>query len=184
MQLAPYVVGGQEWRAIVANFAEFYSRSATDWENFTPEMIAAFHSDEGLRREDRWMPRQIAACVFCARTYWLEQLHNLFLAGDECFMAKPNAVWKLLEVSRYAKRWPLIAETGELEASSVTVQALEQKNKKPRRFCQYQVLLHKRRVTEAQAAGEASVHVCPDCKEAFGSENHGFANMRLQTTFG
>ena len=68
MQLAPYVVGGQEWRAIVANFAEFYSRSATDWGNFTPEMIAALHSDD-LRREDRWMSRKIAACVFCARTY-------------------------------------------------------------------------------------------------------------------
>ena len=80
-----------------------------------------------------------------------------------------NAVWKLLEVSRYAKRWPLIAKTGELEASSVTVQACEQKNKKPKRFCQYQVSLHKRRVTESQAAGGASVHVWADCKEAFGS---------------
>ena len=94
MQLAPYVVGGQEWRTIVANFAEFYSRSATDWEKFTPEMIAALGSEEGLRPEDRWLPRQIAACVFCARTHWLEQLHSLYIAGEQCFMARPDQVWK------------------------------------------------------------------------------------------
>ena len=35
--------------------------------------------------------------------------------------------------------------------------------------CQHQVLLHKRRVTEAQAAGEAVVHVCSDCRQAFES---------------
>ena len=76
MQLAPYVVGGQEWRAIVANFAEFYGRSATDWENFTTEMEAALKSEEGLRPEQRWLPRQTAACVFCARSHWLEQLQS------------------------------------------------------------------------------------------------------------
>lgn len=85
-------------------------------------------------------------------------------------MSKPDAVWKMLEVSRYAKRWPLIAATGELEASSVTVQASEQKSKKPRQ-ARYQVLLHKRRVSEAQAAGHASVHVCSDCREAFAGDN-------------
>ena len=103
MQLAPYVVGGQEWRAMVANFAELYSRSATDWETFTPEMIAALGSEEGLRPEDRWQPRQITACVFCARTHWIEQLHCLYLAGDQCFMPRPGKVWKMLEVQRYGE---------------------------------------------------------------------------------
>ena len=102
MQLAPYIVSGQEWRVIVANFAEFYSRSATDWDNFTPAMTAALDSEEGLRPEDRWLPRQRAACVFCARLHWLEELHSLFVAGERCFIANPTAVWKMLEVSRYA----------------------------------------------------------------------------------
>ena len=169
MQLAPHVVGGQEWRAIVANFAEFYSRSATDWENFTPEMIAALGSEEGLLPEARWLPRQIAACVFCARTHWLEQLHSLYIAGEQCFMARPDLVWKMLEVERYAERWPLIAETGELGYSSVAVQAVDhnKRNKRPKPIRDYRVLLHKRRVNETQAAGQAKVHVCPECKEAF-----------------
>ena len=145
MQLAPYAVGGQEWRTIVANFAEFYGRSATDWENFTTEMKAALKSEEGLRPEQRWLPRQTAACVFCARSHWLEQLHSLDIASDQCFMKEPNTVWKMLEVNRYAERWPLIAATGELEASSVTVQAPGKGKKGPN---ENHVLLHKRRVTE------------------------------------
>ena len=58
----------------------------------------------------------------------------------------------------------MIAATGELEASSVAVQAPGKTKKVPN---EYQVLLHKRRVTEEQAAGRAPVHVCADCKEAF-----------------
>lgn len=85
-------------------------------------------------------------------------------------MAKPHVVWKMLAVSRYAERWPLIAATGELEASSVTVEALGKKSKRPRTVCQYQVLLHKRRVTDAQAAGEVAVRACLDCKVAFEGE--------------
>ena len=124
-------------------------------------MSEALNSEEGLRPEDRWLPRQRAACVFCARLHWLEELHDVYLAGSQCFMSKADAVWKMLEVSRYAKRWPLIAATGELEASSVTVQASGQKSKKSRPD-RYQVLLHKRRVSAEQAAGHASVHVCSD----------------------
>ncbi|CAK0796442.1 unnamed protein product, partial [Prorocentrum cordatum] len=165
MQLAPHVVTGQEWRAIVGNFAEFFGRSATDWESFTPEMVAALFSEDGLRPEERWLPRQLAACVFCARSHWLEELHNVYIAGEQCFMAKPNTVWKMLEVSRYRERWPLIAATGELEASSVTVVAPDPKKKEG--HDEYRVLLHKRRVTEEQAAGRSAVHVCADCKEAF-----------------
>ena len=48
MQLFPYVVSGQEWRAIVANFSKFYTRSATDWEKFTPAMLSALKTKEGL----------------------------------------------------------------------------------------------------------------------------------------
>ena len=165
MQLSPHVVSGQECRAIVANFAEFYSRSATDWENFTPDMVAALNSEDGLRPEDRWEPRHRAACVFCARCKWAEELHRVFIAGDKCFMANPNDVWNMLKVERYAERWPLIALTGELEASSVTVSA---PHKKKKGECnEYRVLLHKRRVTDEQAKGTSSVHVCADCKEAF-----------------
>ena len=111
----------------MANFSEFYSRSATNWEKLTPEMSAALDSEEGLPPEGRWQPRQRAACVFCARSHWLEELHDLHLAGEECFMSNPNAVWKMLQVSTYAERWPLIAATGELEASSVTVKAWSEK---------------------------------------------------------
>eukprot|EP00959_Pyramimonas_sp_CCMP1952_P218221 4564523-Pyramimonas_sp.AAC.1 len=128
-------------------------------------MVAALFSEDGLRPEERWLPRQLAACVFCARSHWLEELHNVYIAGEQCFMAKPNTVWKMLEVSRYRERWPLIAATGELEASSVTVVAPDPKKKEG--HDEYRVLLHKRRVTEEQAAGRSAVHVCADCKEAF-----------------
>ena len=135
-------------------------------------MIAALGSEEGLRPGDRWLPRQIAACVFCARTHWLEQLHSLYTAGEQCSMARPDKVWKMLEVKRYAERWPLIAATGEMEASSVTVQAVEHNsNKRPKRICEYRVLLHKRRVNETQSSGGAEVHVCPECEEACEGHN-------------
>ena len=62
----------------------------------------------------------------------------------------------------YEVRWPLIATTGELKASSVTVLAW---NKNEMQACE--VLLHKRRVSEAQAAGEEPALVCSECKDAF-----------------
>ena len=86
-------------------------------------------------------------------------------------MAKPHKVWELLSVSRYAERWPLIAATGELEASSVKLFSPSPKNKRPRTMHDHRVLLHKRRVTEAQAAGEDAVYVCSNCKEAFEGHN-------------
>ena len=85
MQLAPYVVSGQEWRTIVANFSEFYSRAATDWEIFTPGMLNALCSEDGLLPEARWKPRHRTSCVFCARLHWSEQLYELYIAGAECF---------------------------------------------------------------------------------------------------
>ena len=171
MQLAPHIVSGQEWRVIVANFSEFYCRSATDWENFTVGMKAMLSNGDKIPAELRWQPRQRTACVFCARAHWLEELHELFLAGDECFMAQPHKVWELLAVNRYADRWPLIAATGELEASAVKLLAPGPQHKKPRTVNEHQVLLHKRRVTDTQAAGEEAVHVCSDCREAFASEH-------------
>ena len=81
MQLAPHIVSGQEWRVILQNYTEFYCRSATDWEMFTPEMKKLLASEQGLPLELRWQPRQRTACVFCARSHWLEELHEVFLAG-------------------------------------------------------------------------------------------------------
>ena len=89
----------------------------------------------------------------------------MFLAGEHCFMREPHRVWDMLSVKRYADRWPLIAATGELEASAVKIMTKNPKKKGP--LSEQLVLLHKRRVTEAQAAGDDAVHVCSDCKEAF-----------------
>ena len=35
LSLLPYVVKGQEWRAVQANFSEFFAGSAMDWEWFS-----------------------------------------------------------------------------------------------------------------------------------------------------
>ena len=72
-------------------------------------------------------------------------------------MRCPSQVWKMLSVERYAERWPLIAKTGELEGSAVTISG-------------QQALLHKRRVTEAQATGKDAAYVCDECREAFGAD--------------
>ena len=53
LQLKPYKVTGQEWRASVANFSECFARSTLDWEKFTPEMQAQAASEEGLPPESR-----------------------------------------------------------------------------------------------------------------------------------
>ena len=156
-QLAPQVVSGQEWRAIVANFTEFYTRAATDWEKFTPCMQKACSAGQQIAPDMRWAPRRRIGCVFCARSHWLEDLHAVYLAGEQSFVRCPSQVWKMLSVERYAERWPRIATTGELEASAVTIGG-------------HRVLLHKRRVTEAQATGSDPAYVCDDCREAFGAD--------------
>ena len=89
----------------------------------------------------------------------------MFLAGEQCFIREPHKVWDLLSVKRYAERWPLIAPTSEWEASAVKVLTKNPKKKGPPH--EQLVLLHKRRVTEAQAAGEEAAHICKDCKDAF-----------------
>ena len=77
-------------------------------------------------------------------------------------MERPHNVWKMLSVSRYAERWPLIAATGELQASAVQISCAGSR---------YDVLLHQRRVSTHQARGDRAVHICSDCKDAFGGSN-------------
>ena len=162
VSIAPYVVSGQELRAVVGNFAEFYSRSAKDWQGFTEEMHGALDSEGGLVPGDRFEPRHFAACVACARKDWAEDLPKVYLAGAKCFMQSPKAVCQLLSYERYAGRWPLIPK-GELRASCVDLPHGVNGASVP-------VLLHKRRVNERQAAGEEAVHICVDCHEAFAAK--------------
>ena len=68
------MVKGQEWRAVQANFSEFFARSAMDWEYFTPEMEEHLASPGGLSADHRWTPRALQACVFCARRLWQEDI--------------------------------------------------------------------------------------------------------------
>ena len=64
----------------------------------------------------------------------------------------------MLSVTRYAGRWRLIATTGELEASAVKILAPNPKKKGV--LSEHLVLVHKRRVTESQAAGREESHIC------------------------
>ena len=92
---------GEEWRAIVANYAEFYARSAADWEKPTARMRELAQTPAGLPAGERWAPRARCACVFCARLHWSEELYWEFLAGDGCFMKNPGSVAKLLSWEVY-----------------------------------------------------------------------------------
>ena len=96
LSLAPYVVKSQEIRAVAQNYAEFYARSAMGWEQPTPEMFERLASSEGLGADQRWSPRCMQACVFCARRLWREELYQAHLAGPSCFMWNPLAVAKML----------------------------------------------------------------------------------------
>ena len=159
LSLLPYVVRGQEWRAVQANFSEFFARSAMDWEYFTPEMERLLATPEGLPPEGRWSPRSLQACVFCARRYWEEDLYEVYLAGKKCFMQDAKAVAEMLHWSRYHDHWPDIP-TAELKGSAVWLRigATDEESL---------VLLHKRRVNEQQRLGEAPAFVCEDCYDAF-----------------
>ena len=118
LSLKPYVVQGEEWRAIVANYAEFYARSAADWEKPTARMRELAQTPAGLPAGERWAPRARCACVFCARLHWSEELYWEFLAGDECFMKNPGSVAKLLSWEVYHEHWPDIP-ADELRTSAV-----------------------------------------------------------------
>ena len=157
--LAPYEVQGSEWRATVSNFSEFYARSSVAWDNFSTSMVAAMSSPDGLPPELRWEPRSRAPCVFCARLHWKEDLVQVFLAGEQCFMARPEAVADLLDWRTYGERWPDIPEE-ELRCSAVSLRIGT--GSKTR-----EVLLHRRRVDHRQALGADPVLVCADCHAAF-----------------
>ena len=117
--LSRHVVVGSEVRQYVRNYATFLREARIDWDGA---------DDVSLRRR--------LGCCFCARSFWKEDLLEVFLAGQQCFMLNPDAVWQFLSVERYKQRWPLIPES-ELLASSVSVSdSFGQK---------VQVLLHKRR---------------------------------------
>ena len=88
-------------RHYVSNYATFLRFGGMDWEQPFVEATKSLDSPETLLR------RRIG-CAFCARSFWTEELVEVFLHGDHCFMHNANAVWKLLGVERYHERWPLI----------------------------------------------------------------------------
>ena len=106
----------------------------------------------------RWSPRSRQVCEFCARLHWRETLRSVFLAGENCFMAAPEAGAELLAWEKYHRHWPLIPAK-ELQASCVNLRLGTSEH------CKL-VLLHKRRVTAAQARGDEEVFVCQDCHDA------------------
>ena len=116
-------------------------------------------SPEGLSPEQRWAPRALQACVFCARRLWQEDLHEVFLAGPKCFMWNPSAVAEMLAWEHYHEAWPLIPEA-DLKASAVLLRIGATTDER-------MVLLHKRRVDDEQRRGEKKVFVCSDCYDAF-----------------
>ena len=139
--LCPHVVVGSEVRQSVRNYATFLREARMDWDGA---------EDASLRCR--------LGCCFCARSFWKEELWEVFLAGEQCFMLNPDAVWKFLSVERYTQQWPLIPEA-ELLASSVSVYgSFGQK---------VQVLLHKRRVDGDMTCGNSPASVCRDCYYAF-----------------
>ena len=82
-------------------------------------------------------------------------MEEVFLAGPNCFMASPSLVAEMLDWKLYHEHWPDIPEA-ELKASAVNLRVGSSENYRL-------VLLHKRRVSQAQASGEQEAFVCGDC---------------------
>ena len=82
LSLAPHVVKCQQWRFMLSSYAEFMSRTETDWQHPTESMREQM-SNDGCTADSRWGPRTRAACVLCARQRWREDMHSLFLAGQQ-----------------------------------------------------------------------------------------------------
>ena len=99
--LCPHVVVGQEVRHYVTNYATFLRFGAMDWEQ-------SFVSAASVHSEPDALLRRRRGCGFCARSFWSEEMAEVYLSGETCFMQNPEAVWKLLSVDRYHERWPLI----------------------------------------------------------------------------
>ena len=162
--LSPHVVVGSEVRHYVSNYATFLRSSSMDWELPLQRL-----KHVGLEDSHDFPRRVRRGCVFCARSFWLEELLDVFLAGAFCFMSNAAAVWELLAVERYKKRWPKIP-AAELEASSVDVGTDGHR-------CL--VLLHKRRVSAAAVRGEESVGICHDGHRAFSSKKPRLCRFAL-----
>ena len=99
--LCPHVVVGQEVRHYVTNYATFLRFGAMDWEQSFVSAASVYSEPDALLRRRR-------GCGFCARSFWSEEMAEVYLSGETCFMQNPEAVWKLLSVDRYHERWPLI----------------------------------------------------------------------------
>ena len=115
------------------------------------------------------MLRCRVGCAFCARSFWTEEMLEVFLHGPENFMQNAEAVWQLLSVDRYHQRWPLIP-LKQLEASAVDV-GTSRKRKL--------VLMHKRRVCPAAVRGEVPVLICSDCQQSFTGKKPTMAKYAL-----
>ena len=83
---------------------------------------------------------------------------SLHLAGDMCFMNNSEKVVELLSWEEYSKHWPLIPQE-ELRSSAVNLRVGDMAR-------HALVLLHKRRVTFAQAEGLEPAFVCQECYNA------------------
>ena len=112
------------------------------------------------------MRNGFVACVFCAMQDWKPSRHEVYLAGEKCFMRKPEKVAALLDAEKYHESWPLIP-LEELQASSVPLPHKGVDNQPTTTL----VLMHKRRVSAAALRGEEPVHVCSLCYEAFEKSN-------------
>ena len=174
----------------MSNYATFLRFGAMDWEK----------PAAGTQDSPEMLLRSRVGCAFCARSFWTEELDDVFLQGEQCFMQNPDAVWKLTGVDRYHERWPLIPledrclkkNVGlfvlvfvgytvipqgfssqmrqELQASAVDVGT-----KKKSLY----VLLHKRRVPDAAIRGDATVRVCRDCYGCFSGKKPTLCKFAL-----
>jgi len=95
--------------------------------------------------------------------HWSEQLHCVYIAGQNCEMKNRAAVAELLSVEWYANQWPLIPRP-ELDASAVDFPYFDSEYGE---WTSKKVLMHKRRVSEDHLNGTAKAKVCADCYEAF-----------------
>jgi hypothetical protein len=168
LSLAPYVVKGQEIRAVAQNYSEFYARSAMGWEQPTPEMFERLASSEGLGADQRRSPRCMQAYVFFA---WREELYQAHLSGPSCFRWNLLAVAKMLCWMAYWEEWQKIPQQ-ELEATAVWLRIGNTREER-------RVLLHKRRVSEEQRLGAAPAPVSEDCYAAFSPKKSRMCRFAL-----
>ena len=98
-------VKGQEWRHILANFAEFSTQAAKSW-------------DQRQKQRRAPMSRCMSGCCICARSFWSEDLTFAAFAGPESPIQNAKSVAKLLSSKRYFEKWPLYL-WDELKASSI-----------------------------------------------------------------